>query len=258
MKLIQLRLAWTCPLHRPDAHRGSQNPYQIYSPSRHPFTIFVAFGAETLPESPLSRAHLKAGCQGLGSWPLGNVGSPLRRLSCRSVLTHLLSWHSSLAFPTGSLSTEKENSVLLSESHRGQDKSICRGEKKSKNKVCKFCRQLFQAPDISCPRLSCLQLLPEVFAILVSVLEEVVSLLFGDCGHQQQLENSLGLRSFSFTCLLHRAVTIRKAEPPGWVSPALSCTKLGKFNQQLLRDSASSGASGHGMEWPKCTLSSSS
>lgn len=118
------------------------------------------FRAETPPKSPLIRVYLKAGCQGLGSCPLGKVESPLRRLCWVSVLTHLLNCSSCLAFPTGSLSTERENSVLLSGCHRVQDKSICR---EKQQRVCKFCRQLSQAPDISCMPLSCLQLLPEVF-----------------------------------------------------------------------------------------------
>lgn len=76
----------------------------------------------------------------------------------------------------------------------------------------------------------------------MSILEEVVSLLFGDCGHRKQLGNSLGLEELQLYLLTaqgchHKGVT----EPPGWVSPALNCTnstKLDKFNKQLLRDSA--------------------
>lgn len=199
------------------------------------------FRAETPPGSPLSRVYLKPGCQRLGPCPLGRVESPLRRLSCRSVLTHLLNWHSCLAFPTGNLSTERENSELLSESLRVQDKSICRGKNKKKYNV-QVLQTALQAPDISCTFLSCLQLLPEVFCHSHAYPGRSCLSVLWRLWARAAAWNRLGLQELQLYLLAaqschHEEVT----EPPGWFPPALShtsITKLGKFNQQLLRDPA--------------------
>lgn len=92
--------------------------------------------------------------------------------------------------PHRSLSPERENSVLLSGFHRVQDKSLCR--EKNKEIACasfadSFCRHLTSIAHL-CPACSCCW---KFFAIPLSVLEEVVSLLFGDCGHRQQLEKQV-------------------------------------------------------------------
>lgn len=148
------------------------------------------FRAETLPESPLSRAYLKAGCQALGSCPLGKMESPLRRLSCRSGLTHLLNWHSCLAFPTEAFPLKDKTQFCF------LDSTECKinpsAGKKTKEIACasfadSFCRHLTSIAHL-CPAFSCCW---KFFAIPISVLEEVVSLLLGDCGHRQQLEKQV-------------------------------------------------------------------
>lgn len=85
------------------------------------------------------------------------------------------------------------------------------GGKIRRNTMCKFCKQLCRhltSVAHFCPACNCCQ---KSFAIPMPILEEVASLFFGDCGPGQQLGTVLDFRSFSFTCLLHRAVTMRKS-----------------------------------------------
>lgn len=89
--------------------------------------------------------------------------------------------------------------MLLSESHRVQDKSICRGKKEEiecASFADDFHRHLTSVAHL-CPACSCCQ---KLFASPISVLEEV-SLLFGNCEHRQQLENSLGLQELQLYLL---------------------------------------------------------
>lgn len=114
------------------------------------------------------------------------------------------------------------------------------GEKREEIKCASFVDSFCRHLNTSCTPLSCLQLLPEVFCHSHICAGRSLSAVWrlGTCS---SLRTVLDLRSFSFSCLLYNAVTIGKSKPPGWVSPALSCTsstELGKFNQQLPRDSA--------------------
>lgn len=165
-----------------------------YSPSGLPFIIFAHFKAEILPEPPLSRVYLKAAYQGLGSCLPGLQWRAIwEDYACGSALSHLLNRQSCLTFPRGTLSTERKNSPLVSESHREQDKPT-RGKKKEEIERASFagsfCRHLASVVHL-CPACGCCQ---KFSAPPKSVLEEVVSLRFGDTGHRQELENSHGLQ----------------------------------------------------------------
>lgn len=186
----------------------SQKSSQSYSPSGLPFIIFVCFKAETLPEPPLSRIYPKAAGQALGLCPLGQWRTPSKDYACGSALRGPLNQQGCLAFPTGNLFVKGKNSALVSESHREQDKSTC-GEKQ-RNRVCKFCRQLSQMPDISCTSLgpACSRCQNRSFLPFPNLswkrsclcCLEVVST-------GRSLQTALDFRSFGFTCPWYRVDT---------------------------------------------------